>query len=166
MMRERMQRRRKRHQDVADLDITAFMNLMVILVPFLLITAVFSRVAVVDLFLPVDGQSDNTAKPVFSLQLVLRDDVIVVSEKRTRLLKRFKINNGDYDRKALARVVYQVKRRFPAQRQATLLAAGDINYDLLVSVMDLVRVQVNASDVVELFPDISIGDAPVKRVQG
>ena len=35
-----------------ELNITAFMNLMVILVPFLLITAVFSRLAVLELNLP------------------------------------------------------------------------------------------------------------------
>ena len=38
--------------DTAELNITAFMNLMVILVPFLLITAVFSRLAVIELYLP------------------------------------------------------------------------------------------------------------------
>ncbi|NIO40724.1 MAG: biopolymer transporter ExbD, partial [Burkholderiales bacterium] len=37
---------------MAELDITAFMNLMVVLVPFLLITAVFSRMTVLDLTLP------------------------------------------------------------------------------------------------------------------
>jgi len=36
---------RRQNDDTAELNITAFMNLMVILVPFLLITAVFSRLA-------------------------------------------------------------------------------------------------------------------------
>ncbi|MEE9142428.1 MAG: biopolymer transporter ExbD, partial [Gammaproteobacteria bacterium] len=47
--------RRSRHadrRDPAELNITAFMNLMVVLVPFLLITAVFSRMAVLELYLP------------------------------------------------------------------------------------------------------------------
>jgi biopolymer transport protein ExbD len=44
--------RTRRSKDPADLDITAFMNLMVVLVPFLLITAVFSRLAVLELNLP------------------------------------------------------------------------------------------------------------------
>ena len=42
----RMRGRRERNLEAAELNITAFMNLMVILVPFLLITAVFSRVAI------------------------------------------------------------------------------------------------------------------------
>lgn len=44
--------RRKRMQETVELNITAFMNLMVILVPFLLITAVFSRMTVLELNLP------------------------------------------------------------------------------------------------------------------
>ena len=35
---------RRQQQEAAELNITAFMNLMVILVPFLLITAVFAAV--------------------------------------------------------------------------------------------------------------------------
>ena len=37
---------RKRRSTDADLDITSFMNLMVILIPFLLLNAVFTQVAV------------------------------------------------------------------------------------------------------------------------
>ena len=42
MFRNRNRRRGRYNDDTAELNITAFMNLMVILVPFLLITAVFS----------------------------------------------------------------------------------------------------------------------------
>ena len=50
--------RHRRNKEPAELQITAFMNLMVVLVPFLLITAVFSQMAVLDLNLPwtVDGE--------------------------------------------------------------------------------------------------------------
>ncbi|MEM7805474.1 MAG: biopolymer transporter ExbD, partial [Pseudomonadota bacterium] len=49
-----MYRRRggRRSLEATELNITAFMNLMVILVPFLLITAVFSRLAILELNLP------------------------------------------------------------------------------------------------------------------
>ena len=40
--------RRSTNEDTAELNITAFLNLMVILVPFLLITAVFSRLAILE----------------------------------------------------------------------------------------------------------------------
>jgi biopolymer transport protein ExbD len=57
----RSRRGSRRNVDTAELNITAFMNLMVILVPFLLITAVFSRLAILELNLP--GSSTEPAKP-------------------------------------------------------------------------------------------------------
>ena len=50
MARQRHFRRHSR--DPAELDMTTFLNLMVVLVPFLLITAVFSRITIVELSLP------------------------------------------------------------------------------------------------------------------
>lgn len=36
----------KRHKETPELDVTTFLNLMVVLIPFLLITAVFSRITI------------------------------------------------------------------------------------------------------------------------
>ncbi|PUB80977.1 MAG: biopolymer transporter ExbD, partial [gamma proteobacterium symbiont of Ctena orbiculata] len=47
-MRERL----RRHRQGEELNITAFLNLMVILIPFLLITAAFSRFSIIELYLP------------------------------------------------------------------------------------------------------------------
>jgi biopolymer transport protein ExbD len=57
-----LKRRRKRIREPGELDITAFMNLMVVLVPFLLITAVFSRIAVHELTLPGPSADDHRAR--------------------------------------------------------------------------------------------------------
>ena len=43
---------KRRTKPTYDIDITTFLNLMVVLVPFLLITAVFSRLTIVELNLP------------------------------------------------------------------------------------------------------------------
>ena len=57
-MRRRLRRRTGQHEP-GDINITAFMNLMVILVPFLLITAVFSRITILELNLPAAGTGAN-----------------------------------------------------------------------------------------------------------
>jgi len=58
-----------------------------------------------------------------------------------------------------------VKSKFPDKTDATILLEPDTPYDTVVQTMDRIRVlEVNAGlNVVqyELFPDISIGDAPV-----
>ena len=86
MMRSRRGSRHHDH-DTAELNITAFMNLMVILVPFLLITAVFSRLAILELNLP--GSSNEPADPqeqTFQLEIIVRMGQIEVGDRNQGLL--------------------------------------------------------------------------------
>ena len=57
-----------------------------------------------------------------------------------------------------------MKAKFPEKTEATILLEPDTPYDQVVQVMDHVRVfeqGTGASTVqAELFPDISMGDAP------
>ncbi len=71
-----------------------------------------------------------------------------------------------YDYATLSQLMEQIKGRFPDKTDATVLAEADTPYDVLVQVMDAVRVghRAQGASVVraELFPDISIGDAPLR----
>jgi biopolymer transport protein ExbD len=158
---------RRRHHETADINITAFMNLMVILVPFLLITAVFSRVSVLELNLPgPSAESNDEIENALNLEVTVRETAIEVGDRRTGLLKRFKVGPDGHDYKALSSFLKQVKARSPNVDEATLLLEPDIPYDVLVQVMDAVRVVVveeadtGTMAMAELFPEISIGDAP------
>ena len=51
--------RRRLHKTGAHLEITAFINLIVVLVPFLLSVSVFTRLAVIDLSLPAQASGIN-----------------------------------------------------------------------------------------------------------
>ena len=75
---------RHKHRPATDLDITAFMNLMVILVPFLLITAVFNQVSILEMNLPEQKAAENKTNekpPEFQLEIVLRKDTLQVYDK-------------------------------------------------------------------------------------
>jgi biopolymer transport protein ExbD len=168
-----MTRRRRggRHHndDTADLNITAFMNLMVILVPFLLITAVFSRLAILELNLP--GSSTEPVDPqeqTFQLEVIVRDGKIEVGDRNQGLLGIYPSNEeGDYDFDALSGKLSELKDKYPDKTDASILLESDIAYDTLVQVMDRVRIEQEIEDEAiirnELFPDISIGDAPVMQ---
>ena len=157
-------RRRSRHQD-AELDITAFMNLMVILVPFLLVTAVFSRVTILDLYLPPQSSAEANQKNPFRLEIILANDSLVVQEHRSGLRKAFSIQSGNKEIQELRDTLIALKQQFPDRTDVSILASPDVKYDLLVKVMDHARMrEVNTGDRIqlqELFPNISIGDAPV-----
>jgi biopolymer transport protein ExbD len=160
---------RHHNDDTAELNITAFMNLMVILVPFLLITAVFSRLAILELNLP--GSSTEPVDPqeqTFQLEVIVRDGTIEVGDRNQGLLGIYPSNEeGDYDFDALSGKLSELKDKYPDKTDASILLESDIAYDTLVQVMDRVRIEQEVEDESiirnELFPDISIGDAPVMQ---
>jgi biopolymer transport protein ExbD len=160
--------RRHRRREAEELNITAFMNLMVVLTPFLLITAVFSRLGILELNLPTSQtQAANDKPPELQLEIIVRDSGIEVGDRNAGTLNRIAKTGDDYHLDELSKYLTKVKQQFPAKTDATLLLEPDISYQLLVKVMDRVRVseQVDpaAKRVVksELFPEVSIGDAPV-----
>jgi biopolymer transport protein ExbD len=168
-MRRRLNRRRL-NEEPADINITAFMNLMVILVPFLLITAVFTRITVLELNLPAAAeQQQQVKKPRLDLEIIVRKDSIAVGDRNGGLMKRFPVNEAGHDYEQLSLILQQIKARFPDKLDATLLLEADTPYDTLVQVMDRVRaaqvVVAGSVENAELFPEISIGDAPGTRMK-
>ena len=164
MMRSR--RGSRRNVDTAELNITAFMNLMVILVPFLLITAVFSRLAILELNLP--GSSTERANPqelVFQLEVIVREGRIEVGDRNIGALGIYPNTVDGYDYEALSAKLSEIKQSYPEKTEAAILLESNIAYDTLVQVMDRVRIQEKIEDQrilrSDLFPDISIGDAPI-----
>jgi biopolymer transport protein ExbD len=167
-----MQRRRL-HKAPAHLEITAFINLIVVLVPFLLSTAVFSRLAVMDMALPGPGSSlDQLKGNDLQLEVVIRRNAFEVGDRIGGLIQRIDRKEGDTaDLKALAALMVQVKARFPDKQDATVLAEPETPYDQIVQVMDAMRSTVTKStengrvhiDRADLFPNIAIGDAPLRK---
>ena len=158
-------RRLRKH--AAHLEITAFINLIVVLVPFLLSTAVFSRLSVIDLTLPAQSSAaiEKLKADDLKLEIVIRPESLEVGDRIGGLIARIPNAGAVHDVKALSTLMTQLKARFPDKTDATLLAEPDTPYDTLVQVMDAMReshtVQGPRTLRAELFPNISIGDAPV-----
>jgi len=161
----RRRRGRRRQQEPAELNITTFMNLMVILVPFLLITAVFSRMAILELNLPTADSVAKQEEPEFSLEVIVRADRIEVGDRSAGVFSVIPLVDEQHDVVGLTNKLKDVKATFPDQLAVTLLLESDVDYEVLVRVMDGVRsYRVEKPGQIaraELFPEISIGDAPV-----
>lgn len=194
-----MRRIRHRHQEDAELNITAFMNLMIVLVPVLLMTMVFSQITVLELTLPDAATSADTPDVDKHLELVVRKNELQVYYPRGFLLKRVPLKpveesatagagesdgivqkkREDYDYELLSDVLQEAKRlireagekaaqekgiEYKEKRDITILSEQDTDYQTIVSLMDASRSfkAVVAGSVVdaELFPEISLGDAP------
>jgi biopolymer transport protein ExbD len=163
---------RRLKKTAAHLEITAFINLIVVLVPFLLSVAVFTHLAVIDLSLPAQSneqvQKLDPNKPL-KLEVIVRSRYVEVNDKHGGRIIDPPIPNlaTGPDTKTLSAAIQQIKLKFPQQDDASVLAENEVPYDALVQVMDAVRAghQVQGAKVVstDYFPNISVGDAPVIR---
>jgi biopolymer transport protein ExbD len=193
-------RQRRLKRKAAHLELTAFINLIVVLVPFLLSTAVFTRLAVMDLALPAPssgGPLDKIKAGELQLEVVIRNDAFEVGDRVGGLIQRIDkaapaaanatgapgaaasavaatpatLANGTAALKTLNALMVQIKQKFPDKTEVSVLAEPDTSYDQLIQVMDAVRaaptsrIENGSAKVTmgELFPDIAVGDAPVRR---
>jgi biopolymer transport protein ExbD len=156
---------RRRDKEPADLDMTTFLNLMVVLVPFLLITAVFSRITIVELSLPTSAGGAAQTPANVRVEVIVRDSGLELSDGRNVIARLPKVA-GEYDLTKLSEYALELKRSHPEKSDASVLLEPNIEYDHLIQVMDAVRstevASVGDADAVRmtLFTDISIGDAP------
>lgn len=141
---------------------TTFMNLMVVLVPFLLITAVFSRITIVELDLPSAKGAPPTA-PTFRVEVVVRDAGLEIMDG-AQVIAAIPKTGAEYDLPKLSEYLVQIKQEYPEKEDASVLLEPDIKYDHLIQVMDAVRSvetrQGGQTARADLFTAISIGDAP------
>lgn len=164
--------RHNRHQD-AELDITAFMNLMIVLVPVLLLGMVFSQITVIELKLPRSAIASEQAGHEKQLEVVMATDHLQVNYPTGILLIEIPNIDGARDLKTLSTFLQQVKRELGEKgiqkKDISLLAMKSTSYQEIVSLMDSVRSfqAVVAASVVnaELFPEIALGDAPTEPPQ-
>lgn len=174
-----MRRSRFRNKE-AELDITSFMNLMIILVPVLLMNMVFSHISVLDLTLPdlASSSTPSDEPKKYALEIVIEDESILISGGPDGLpapLKRLpKVEDEEtgelvQDFETLATYLKDIKRQLREndidKKDILILSQQDTDYQTIVKAMDTVRSfpALQAASVVEaeLFPVISLGDAPV-----
>ena len=146
-----------------------FIGLMIILVPTLLLNLVFSQTAVIDLKLPEASLGGNDNKIAKEIEIVLREEAIIINYPQGILLKRIPVNEeGEYNYSLLTTVLQQIKLRLKEnaidKKNVTILSEKETPYQTMISVMDASRsfkaiVGVEVLDA-ELFPDIAFGDAP------
>jgi len=166
MSRRNHHSRREGGKGTPELDITTFLNLMVILVPFLLISAVFSRITILELSVPTSAAGGAAAtKPNFTIEVVVRKAGLELSNG-ANVVAALPHKDGVYDFEKLTEILIRLKKDYPKKDDATVLMEPDIEYDTLIQVMDRLReteVEDEESGEVlklDLFPLISIGDAP------
>ncbi|WP_166268395.1 ExbD/TolR family protein [Marinobacter caseinilyticus] len=159
-----MRRKHRKMQSNPELDITAFMNLMIVLVPVLLLGMVFSQVRMIDLNFPGMSAGDPPNVDSFQLAVTLVPAGLTVTDGERGLIRQLPLKDGNHNLSGLRDVLMTIKQRMPDKTDLVLEVGGDVDYQTLVEVMDTARSYrtVVAASVIEaeLFPDVSLANAP------
>lgn len=186
-------RSRKRHKkEDAELDITSFMNLMIVLVPVLLMMMVFSRITVVELNLPTlsnVSSDENLEQQLLEVEVSARGlDVFYptgylvknipmidapVDPDSQNQNQNQDANVSDakvHDYEQLQKTLISVKQTLLAngadKKDIILLLQEDTDYQTVVSLIDTTRsyedVLITSVVQAELFPQVSLSDAPLR----
>jgi biopolymer transport protein ExbD len=162
---------RKHHYELksdgeAELAVTTFLNLMVVLVPFLLITAVFSRLTIVELNLPSSASGGLPTEIGFRPEVIVRESGIEVTNG-TAVIAAIPKVDGEYDFAMLSELMLSLKSDYADVEDMSVLLEPQIPYDYLIRVMDTVRTAEVPDATAEggvtrvaLFTAISVGEAP------
>lgn len=148
----------------AELLLVPMIDIFTVLVTFLLMTAVFSKTTILELDLPLAQSEFREPPPGLQLEVMVRKDLLQVADRNSGPLATLPNKADGYDYEGLTGYLKRVKEKFPEKTDASILLEKDTPYDILVQVMDRVRTFEAKSGATtiqaELFPDISIGDAP------
>ncbi len=160
---------KRRTKPAHELDVTTFLNLMVVLIPFLLITAVFSRLTIIELTLPSSAGGAASVEEGFQLEVIVREAGIELTNGRS-VIAAIPKKDEEFDLQTLSDFMIELKQTYPDHDAASVLMEPQIPYDYLIRVMDIVRsVEVpleseiegeEGFELVALFSEISVGDAP------
>jgi len=140
----------------ADVDLTPIMCLFIILVPLLLLTAVFERLSALKVNLPQASTLEEPDKPkeptgVVELQVLLQEAGLAVegtlshdaSGKEKDLYEDFRYEiplvNGAYDLPKLQIILKNLKQQYPKHEEVVLLVEDKVSYDTIVQTMDTCR---------------------------
>jgi len=165
---KRVMRHHSRGHGSYDLNVVPMIDMMVMLVCFLVFSAVFTRTNILEL----NFANANAAVPDLpqglQLEVVVRQARIEIGDRNMGILKTLPNTESGYDFNGLSEYLLLVKSRYQEKQDASILLEPQIPYDTLVQVMDTVRVYMpkgkneKGLNVVqtELFPAVSVGDAP------
>ncbi|MDZ7315399.1 MAG: biopolymer transporter ExbD [candidate division KSB1 bacterium] len=130
--------RSRGHGRAEELNLTAVMNIFLILIPFLLLTASFVRLAVLEMTLPSleRGASTTAERPVINILTVRTDGLQLQSSdfKFPALPK-----GTDYDWQGLRRQLETIKQKYPSAEEIIIAPENSIRYEIIVTVMDVCR---------------------------
>lgn len=151
-------KRRRSHSEGDNLNLTPMIDILIIIIFFLLLTATFIKTAIIDIYLPQEGKSEAAEKSTSEPEVL----IVSVSEKGFVLGG---IGNGNIipmvagklNYKELSNQFVKFKDKYPRKEDAVLLFDPGTPYDIVVKVMDVSR-ETSEGVIRPLFPQVFLGE--------
>lgn len=155
-------------------NLTPVMNLMVVLIPLLLSSAEFIKIAILELNLPpaAGPVQENLQKPqesarTLDLTVSVTDEGFYISSALAILRPESAdtpsipvLTDGTFDYETLSQKLLEIKEqaenKYPDTQSIIIQAEPDIDYQTLVSTMDAARAIRIDDRLVKLFPQVSL----------
>ncbi len=139
--------KKRRTNKSLDLNLIPIMNVFSIIIPFLLMTAVFIKTAIIDLYLPSKfqaviqedkgkkGQQEEEKEKVLILSIAPQGFYLILNDKILKIIPK----EEEYDFEKLEEMLYRIVEKFPQQQSIIIESEDTIIYDHVVQAMDRCR---------------------------
>ena len=134
---------RRRHKDFlgTDINLIPVMNLFMVLIPFLLLTAVFANTTIIDIRLPQEKMKASEKKNITA------DDILTVHVTPTgfrfsglgKHLSAINKKGGSYDFDALSKALSSLKDSHKSSEEVILMFQPETPYETVIKSMDATR---------------------------
>ncbi len=125
-----------------ELNVTPVMNIFVILIPFLLLTATFARIAIIELTLPtLESREDSNPedlKDLTLLMVVINSEGFEIKTSENNFPKVLNTSDG-FDFEKLSERLNNIKLQYPKLEDVLISPADDIQYQVIIKVLDSCR---------------------------
>lgn len=140
-LRQKLSRNRQIKNN--DVNIIGVMNVFLLIIPFLLMTAAFIRLAAVDLSLPSLGKGrsamDETPKNLVLVILVVRETGFQLKSSLDIKFDPIEMNRNQYNYAKLVEQLRVIKERQPQAEDIIISPEARVKYDVIIKVMDRCR---------------------------
>jgi biopolymer transport protein ExbD len=137
----------------SELNLVPYIDLLTCMVVFLLMTAVWTQLARIDVTQKGQAQSaeqTDEKPPETRLVVVVNEDGFLIAGGAAGDQKPIKKKEGKYDYDTLAAILKEVKKTYPDKRDVHIASDDTIQYQYLIQTMD--------TALTAQFPDIALTD--------
>src|SRR6185369_11832042 len=121
MTRRKWRKKESLETDLMELlNLTPMMDVFTVLVVFLLITAVFTSITIMELSVPTSAGGPAANRPNFAIEVIVRKAGLEIANG-TSVEASIPKQNDKYDLKKLSEMLQGLKTKYPEKEDATVL---------------------------------------------